>query len=939
MEPAADRGAPGPAGDARSAASIANMTWEGKGLTTADTPMMKQYKRIKSSHQDMILMFRLGDFYEMFYDDATTASRVLDITLTARQSRGVEVPMCGVPHHAAGAYIARLVQAGHKVAICEQVEDPSQARGIVERDVVRVITPGTITDDTMLPQRDHNYLAAVTSLNGVYGLAYLDFSTGDFLATNVGGRHASRALVDELNRIRPAECLIPPVLDDGEAIRGLLQEEIGCLITPYGEWAFRREAAETALKDHFGVASLEAFGCDEAPATAGAAGAIVSYLEETQPQGLAHVASLRTYSTDSYMVLDRATARNLELTRSLREGKRRGTLLWVLDRTVTAMGGRLLKTWVQQPLTCRSRIEERLEAVAEFVHNSFLRSDVRQVLKGVQDIQRLSARIASGSANARDLAAFSNSLRALKPLDSLLAECGSRLLLDLSKELDPLEDVVALLTSALHPDPPGALREGGLIADGYSDEVDELRRLARGGKEWITQLQAQERGRTGIKSLKVGFNKVFGYYIEVTRANLHLVPDDYQRKQTLSNSERYFTPELKERENAILGAEDRLIELEYQLFAELRQRLACEMDRARRTAGVVSVVDALASLGEVALRNQYTKPEITEGKTISITGGRHPVVESFMDAGAYVPNDSFLDCEEHRVLLITGPNMAGKSTYMRQVALIVLMAQIGSFVPAQAARIGIVDRIFTRVGASDDLVSGQSTFMVEMTEVANILNHATDRSLVILDEIGRGTSTLDGLSIAWSVTEFINSPQIGAKTLFATHFHELTELEQSLDGVRNYSVAIREEGRNIVFLRKLVKGRSGRSYGIQVAKLAGLPGEVIDRAAAILAMLESREQAASTTGGTARSSESGDDGTPDGDRLTTSTASQLRAGRQEAAGLRGPKQLSLLPHLDQPVSAVLEALKAVPIMELTPLQALNLLHELQEKARKETRDS
>lgn len=866
------------------------------------TPMFAQYLEIKSQYPDTILLYRLGDFYETFFDDAKVAARELDLVLTGRDGGKAmgRVPMAGLPHHAADGYIARLVAKGYRVAVCEQVEDPRAARGLVRRDVIRVITPGTLVEPRMLEERRNNFLAAVCQGKTGFGLALADLSTGEFAACELSGADSLRALVEELGRLEPAEVLLEPGLDQEERLLKPIQL-LGAAVTRSEARTFNQNDAYRRLTSHFGVPSLRGFGCEELELATRAAGAALAYLAETQKTSLGHITGLAVYYPGEYMTLDPATRRNLELTRSIRDGSRKGTLLSVLDRTVTSMGGRRLKGWVERPLLGLQEITDRHAAVEELLQKTLLRADMRGLLKSVHDLERLAGRIAYGSANARDLIALKLSLVELPSIRVLLEESAAPLLVALRDRLDMLDDVRDLMERAIADEPPAALTEGGLIKPGYNRDVDTFRRASTEGKQWIAALEAKERERTGIKSLKVGYNKVFGYYIEVTNANLLHVPDNYLRKQTLSNGERFITPDLKEMESQILGAEEKLTALEYELFADVRSQAASEVSRLQSSARAVAELDALVSLAEVAALYGYVRPRMDNSDLLMIKDGRHPVLERVMTEGSFVPNDTQMESRENRMLLITGPNMGGKSTYMRQAALIVLMAQAGSFVPASEASIGVVDRIFTRVGASDDLATGQSTFMVEMSEVANILHAATQRSLVILDEVGRGTATFDGLSIAWAIAEYIHQ-QVGAKTLFATHYHELCELEALLPGVQNYSVAVREKGDDIVFLRKIVRGGADRSYGIQVARLAGLPRSVIERSRAILGTLEQQE----------------------GERKQRRevAASRLR--------LKPAVQLSFFEASNHPV---VEELLGLNVMALTPIEALNLLHHLQQKAK------
>ena len=799
--------------------------------------MLKQYKEIKEEYADTILLFRLGDFYEMFLEDAEVASEVLEIVLTSREAgKGRRIPMCGIPYHAASGYIARLIAKGHKVAICEQVEDPKKAKGLVKREVVRVITPGTLIDEQVLEEKNNNYLVALVRMEETYGLAVADLSTGDFVVTQLPADDA--LLIDELSHWQPKEILIPT---DQMPFWSWLKQRAEVLLTPRPVQDYQWERAQECLQTHFQVASLEGYGCQHLQAAVAAAGAVLAYFYETQKNQLQHILSLRTYYLGDFMHLDQYSRRNLELVETLRDRKTQGSLLWVLDRTVTAAGGRLLKKWLEQPLRRRTEIEDRLAKVEVFYSRHRIREATRVLLRRTCDLQRLLAKLACGTVNPRDLVALSATLQVLPELRAELfrEELGS--VAELAGEINLFPKLSALLVTALQEDPPLVVTEGNIFREGYHQELDELIRATRDGKQWVAGLEMKERDRTGIKSLKVGFNQVFGYYLEVTKANLAAVPADYIRKQTLANAERFITPELKEYEELILGAAEKRAALEYDLFLDLRQQVLGELPELKKLAEILAMLDVYAGLAETAVENHYIRPEIDEGKRIMIREGRHPVVERMLPPGRFVPNDTLLDQNTHRLQIITGPNMAGKSTYMRQVALIVLMAQIGSFVPAGFAQIGLVDRIFTRVGAADNLAGGQSTFMVEMSELANILHHATADSLLILDEIGRGTSTFDGLSIAWAVLEYLWNPaQIGARTLFATHYHELTTLARRLDGVENLNVAVAKEGEQIVFLRKIIPGASDRSYGIEVARLAGIPADILSRAAAILAELEAK---------------------------------------------------------------------------------------------------
>lgn len=861
------------------------------------TPLMRQYLEIKAGYEDAILFFRLGDFYEMFMEDAVVASRILGITLTSR-NKGDEdaVPLCGIPYHSSQAYIAKLVAAGRKVAICEQIEDPKTAKGIVKRDVVRVVTPGLITDTDSLEPKENNYLLAIAQDQDKYGIAHVDITTGVFRVTQVDDM---AQVESEISSMRPREILLSERFSDKTLTKGSpLLEDVLCNLLP--EWVFSVDYARELICSFFDVAGLGSFGCADYPAAQQAAAAILYYLKKTQKDGLKHLNPLQTYQVQNYMVLDDATRRNLELTATLFDGKKKGSLLGVLDRTVTAMGGRTLRHWIHYPLIDLETIRLRQAAVSELVDNSLLRSDLRQALDGVYDLERLNSKIAMASANPRDLVALHNSLSRLPAIEDLLNAFESPFLVDLRTRIDSLPELKQLLEEALVDDPPFVVRDGGMIRDGYHPDLDELRVISREGKGWIAAMEVQERERTGISSLKIKYNKVFGYFIEVTHRHLERIPENYHRKQTLVNAERYITAELKEVEDRVLGADERMSELEYSLFQQLRQQTSAEGGRLQRTAEALAVLDVLLALADLAHDRRYVAPQLDDSGIIQIEGGRHPVIEGMPLKEAFVPNDVLLDLENNQLLIITGPNMAGKSTFMRQVALITLMAQLGSHIPADSAQIGVVDRIFTRVGASDNLAKGESTFMVEMNETANILRHATPRSLIILDEIGRGTSTYDGVSIAWAVAEYLhNNPKVAAKTLFATHYHELTELEKTCSRVKNYNVAVKEWNDQIIFLRKIIAGSASRSYGIQVGRLAGLPDVVIRRAKSILTDLESGEH---------------------------KQRDFFKNKNHNPAGATASNQLSLFEqHHDSHLRSRLEA---VDISRLTPLEALNLLDEL-----------
>ncbi|WP_027340255.1 DNA mismatch repair protein MutS [Halonatronum saccharophilum] len=876
------------------------------------TPMMQQYLSIKEENQDAILFFRLGDFYEMFNEDAKIVAKELELTLTARnKGKGQPTPMAGVPYHSAESYISQLIEKGYRVAICEQVEDPSEAKGIVKREVVRVITPGTVINNKILKDKDNNYLVSLVGSKDGYGFSFVDISTGEFGLTQIDGQDSIDKVIDEISRINPAEVIIDETISSSKRIMNFIKSNITSIITDIEE-SFNYDRAYELLTDSLETMSLDGFGCEGLNIGIEAAGAIIDFLNKTQKRSLSHINSLLTYSTLDYMVMDANTRRNLELVKTMRDKRKKGSLLWVIDKTVTAMGGRMLKKWLEQPLLDVKEINKRLDSVEEISKNILLKEELRDLLDQVYDIERLIGKVVYGSANGRDLIALKNSLIILPKLKEVLEQFSTPKLKDLKESLDNLEDVTALIESSIQEEPPTTITEGGLIKEGYNEELDKYLDAMNNGKDWIVGLQKQERARTGISSLKVGHNKVHGYYIEVTKANLDAVPEDYVRKQTLSNSERYITPELKEKESLIFEAQEKSVDLEYKIFLEVRKRVGKEIDRIQGSAQGLAQLDGLISLAEVALNNNYKKPIVDNGGTIKIEGGRHPVVEETIEEEVFVPNDTYLDGEGSRFSIITGPNMSGKSTYMRQVALITLLAQIGSFVPASKAQIGIVDRIFTRVGASDDLSTGQSTFMVEMNEVANILNNASDKSLVILDEVGRGTSTYDGLSIAWAVIEYISDKEkIGAKSLFATHYHELTELEDNLPGVKNYNVAVKEEGEDVVFLRKIVPGGADQSYGIEVAKRAGVPYQVIERSKEILARLEEGEERT----------------------LQLAKEDSFVEKKVEKDPSKVKESPAQLPLFSEPNDEVVEELLELDIMSMNPLEAMNALHQLQQKAK------
>lgn len=876
---------------------------------TEYTPMMQHYLETHEEYKDCILFYRLGDFYEMFFDDAKVVSKELELTLTGKSCGAEErAPMCGIPYHAAETYLTRLVKKGYKVAICEQVEDPKLAKGMVKREVTRVVTPGTTLNAQALDETKNNYIMCIAYIGDHYGISSADITTGDYYVTEVD---SERKLLDEVNKYQPTEI----ICNEAFYISGIdiddMKNRMGIVIYSLDAWYFSDETAQMTLKDHFKVRDLEGLGLADYDSGVVAAGALLKYLYETQKTTLSNLVAIHPYTTGKFMIIDSSTRRNLELVETLREKQKRGSLLWVLDKTRTAMGARTLRSFVEQPLIERTEIEERYDAIDEFNTNAITREEIREYLNPVYDLERLITRVTYQTANPRDLIAFRNSIHMLPPIKTLMSDFQSPLLKRLYEQMDTLDELYELIERSIAEEPPLTLHDGGILKEGYNEEVDRLRKAKTDGKSWLADLEAKEREKTGIKNLKIKYNKVFGYYLEVTNSFKDLVPDYFTRKQTLANAERFITPELKELEDVILGAEDKLIVLEYELFREVRQKVADEVVRIQKTAKAVAQIDVFASLATVAEQNNYCRPKLNEKGLIDIKDGRHPVVERMIQNEMFVANDTYLDNGSNRVSIITGPNMAGKSTYMRQSALIVLMAQIGSFVPAKSAKIGIVDRIFTRVGASDDLASGQSTFMVEMSEVANILRNATSNSLLILDEIGRGTSTFDGLSIAWAVVEHISNPRLlGAKTLFATHYHELTELEGKLNSVNNYCIAVKEKGDDIVFLRKIVKGGADKSYGIQVAKLAGVPDNVIERAKEIVEELSNNDiteivQNISAEGGSKRSK-------PKLDEVDL-------------------EQISLLDTMDN--DTILNELKELDLGQMTPIEAMNKLYELQNKVK------
>ena len=870
------------------------------------SPMMAEYVKTKQQYKDCILFYRLGDFYEMFFEDALTVTKELEITLTGKDC-GLEerAPMCGVPFHAAETYINRLIEKGYKVAICEQVEDPKKAKGLVKREVIRVVTPGTTLDAASLDESKNNYLMSIVSMEDHFGCAIADISTGDCFLTEVD---KPQKLLDEINKFVPAEI----ICNDAFFMSGVdtddLKNRLGICVFPLDAWYFDDSLCKRTLKEHFHVNTLEGLGIQDYDSGVIASGALFLYLQETQKSALSHMAGIRPYAAEKYMLIDSSSRRNLELVETLREKNKRGSLLWVLDKTKTAMGARTLRSYVEQPLIDAQEINRRLEALEELNKSPMLRDEIREYLNPIYDLERLISRISYQSANPRDLVAFASSLEMLPHIRQILKDFKTPLLTELYEDMDPLEDIAALIKSAIVEEPPLAQKDGGIIREGYHEDVDKFRRSRTDGKKWLTELEAREKERTGIKNLKIKYNRVFGYSLEVTNSFKELVPENYIRKQTLTNAERYITQELKDLEDLILGAEDKLYALEYELFCEVRDKVGAEVVRIQKTAKAVAALDVFASLALVAQRNNYVRPKINESGVLDIKNGRHPVVEQMIEHDMFIANDTYLDNQKKRVSIITGPNMAGKSTYMRMTALIVLMAQIGSFVPADKANIGIVDRIFTRVGASDDLASGQSTFMVEMTEVANILRNATAKSLLILDEIGRGTSTFDGLAIAWAVIEHISDTKLcGAKTLFATHYHELTELEGKISGVNNYCIAVKEKGDDIVFLRKIVKGGADKSYGIQVAKLAGVPDSVIRRAKELVEELSDADITAAVKD------------------LTSASKKKQKIVYDQV----DMAQMSLFDTVQD--NDIVEEIRNLDMSHLTPMEAMNILYNLQNK--------
>ena len=854
------------------------------------SPMMQNYLDKKEEYKDCILFYRLGDFYEMFYDDAILASRELEITLTGRACGTEEkAPMCGVPFHSAETYISRLIAKGHKVAICEQLEDPKTAKGIVKRDVIRVITPGTVIENNMLEEKKNNYIMSIMKCGLHYGIAICDVSTGDFYATEIKlPENNFEGLLDEYARFTPSELVVNPAMAASKKEISIMEDRANTFVTVRGDEIFEQNIDKIEMQYTVVDSFDKPKKISKELLAVSAVNGLINYFEETQKMKLEHINKLKIYEVQKYMSLDISARRNLELTERMRDKSKVGTLMWVLDKTSTSMGGRLLRRWINDPLLDIKEINARNEAVKELKDNLIFRGDICDILNKVYDIERLAGKISYGSANGRDMISLKNSLLNVPQLKNVLSSAQSDLLKKLYSNLDELEDIAKLIDKAIVDEPPISVKEGGIIKMGYNPEIDEYKKASVEGKQWILQLEAKEKEHSGIKNLKIGYTKIFGYYIEVTKSFLNQVPDNYIRKQTLTNAERFVTQELKDMENKILGAEEKSIQFEYNEFVKIRDKIAGNIERLQKTASVIANVDVLTSFATVAENNNYVCPQIDDSGVIDIKDGRHPVVEKMLDSGSFVQNDTILDKKENRVAIITGPNMAGKSTYMRQVALICLMAQIGSFVPASEAHIGVVDKIFTRVGASDDLSMGQSTFMVEMSEVANILKDATANSLVILDEIGRGTSTYDGLSIAWAVAEHI-AKDIGCKTLFATHYHELVQLEEKVDGIKNYSIAVKEKGEDIIFLRKIVEGGTDESYGIHVAKLAGVPNEVVKRANKILNSLEKGDV-------------------------------KIKESKEDKKQVQGQMDLYNLQFAD-----IAHELDKINVNELTPIEALNVL--------------
>jgi len=861
------------------------------------TPVMEQYKKIKLQHPDAILLFRMGDFYETFFEDAKTASSVLNLVLTSRDKGPDAVPMAGFPFHAADSYIRKLIKAGHRVAVCEQTEDSSEARGLLQRAVTRIITPGTITDEMLLDEKRNNYLCSIF-VGEKIGLAWADVSTGHFQTEELGVWQLS----NELARIAPAECLIQEDLSEDAEVFKTLKGDTGVMITRRPSYTFDRDLAAEELMRFFGTSTLEGFGLGGMRESIAAAGALVNYLKETQKARLSHIRKVMPFSSKGTVDIDRVTRTSLELLETMRAREKEGSLLWVLDHTRTPMGGRLLRNWIIFPLTEIEKIRSRQDGIEELCASQELRMDLAKLLKDVADIERIAARIACKRAGPRELLALKGSISILPQLKRVLGGARSAVMKGLFENIDELGDVADLIEKSIDEDAPLSMRDGGLIKSGWSNELDELRLISKSGRSYIATLEKEESRRTGIPSLKVGYNKVFGYYIEVTNVHRQKVPGHYIRKQTLKNAERYIMPELKEYEAKVLSAQERILRLESEIFKEVRERIAHETPRLQEAAGIIAALDVMVSLAEVAIQNNYVKPEVSSGMLIDIKDGRHPVLEKTLAGEPFVPNDGRLDERENRLLLITGPNMAGKSTYIRQMALLVLMAQMGSFIPARSASVGVVDKIFTRVGASDEIARGESTFMIEMIETANILNNATPRSLIILDEVGRGTSTFDGVSIAWAVSEYIQK-HVGARTLFATHYHELTQLADVVEGVRNYNVAVREWNDEVIFLRKIIQGGTDKSYGIHVARIAGVPGEVIERSKSILAAMEEESLA-----------------------IADKSGIKTKKGR---SAVEAVTQLGLFER--DKYGPIIEEIKKLNLETISPLEAMNALFKIKKQ--------
>ena len=862
------------------------------------TPMMQQYLEVKKNYPDTILFFRMGDFYEMFLDDAITASRELGLTLTSRDrsEKGEKTPMCGVPHHSADSYIAKLVSKGYKVAICEQLEDPAQAKGIVKRDVIKIVTPGTVTDDKLLDDKTNNFLASLASVDSSFGATFVDITTGELFVTSLSD---TNQVINELARYSPSEIIVSDSVFQNPALIGEIKNRFNCLVEQAKVEPDFDSARENVLIK-LSKESMQDSGLPEEGHILLSLGILLDYLDETQKMTMGHLKGASYYCPGDYMDIDIFTRRNLELTETMRVKTKKGSLLWVLDKTETSMGGRLLRSFVEKPLVNCAMIQKRLFSVEELVKKQTIRDDLKELLKGINDLERLIGRIVCKSANPRDLISLRQSLLPLPELEMKLYQLESPLLAEQCRKIDCMGDIATLLDEAISDDAPITLKDGGIIKKGYDEAVDEYRDLMLNGKGAIAKIEAEEKEKTGIKTLRIGYNRVFGYYIEVSKSYKEQVPENYIRKQTLTNGERYITEELKELESKVLGAEERVKAREYELFCAIRDKVAESVERVQKTAYVIAITDVLCSFAEVASKSNYCMPEVDTSDKIEITDGRHPVVEKMLKDELFVPNDTKLNCTDDRMLIITGPNMAGKSTYMRQVAIITLMAQIGSFVPASMCKIGVCDKIFTRVGASDDLSAGQSTFMVEMTEVSNILKNATSKSLLILDEIGRGTSTFDGLSIAWAVTEYVaDKKKMGARTLFATHYHEMTELEGSMDGVKNYNIACKKRGDDITFLRRIVRGGADESYGIEVAALAGLPSNVIKRAKEILASIDKKEEKTKTTSVV---------------KEIAADSGQIGFGDMRAEEIK-------------------EQIERMDLATLTPIEALNKLYDLQKIAK------